>query len=104
MKDTTILALNKETNEEDIVFLDDVLWELSQHHRWTTIESRLNDGESLETDSHEYRLSDEDIGNIIDYEHVLSGKYRDYYSQPIYNTRNNVCNTEEIPMPPNKIS
>ena len=61
-----VIALNKETNEEDIVFLDDVLWELSQHQYWVrtldwvrTLEWRLNDGESLETDTHEYRLTDE---------------------------------------------
>lgn len=59
-----VIALNKETNEEDIVFLDDALWELSQHQYFhpyweRTWESRLNDGERLETDTHEYRLTDE---------------------------------------------
>lgn len=66
MRYIQVIALNKETNEEDIVFLDDVLHELSQHHWERTIESRLNDGESLETDSHEYRLTDEYVFGIID--------------------------------------
>ena len=56
MRDIMVIALNKETNVEEIVFLDDVLWELSQHHWGRTLESRLNDGESLETDTHEYTL------------------------------------------------
>lgn len=71
MRDIMVIALNKETNEEEIVFLDDVIHELSQWHwgyelmphywgrtiesRLRKIESRLNDGEILETDTHEYR-------------------------------------------------